>query len=579
MSRRVLSLLTVLAALATAGCAGMPTSGPIVEGEAEGGTSAVQGTSFDPRPPQPGDTRADIVQGFLVAMTATPIQTNTAREFLTEGAAVAWTPEETIAYDGVPSVRESATSVTVTLSESNRLDAQGAWQGALPRAARTIEFPMAFEDGEWRIDAAPDALIVPQSWFAQQFRQVSLYYFDPTGSILAPEPVFVPGGKPLATALTQALLLGPGGRLDRIVQSFIPSGLSVTSVPISREGVADIAFKGDGGELTPQSIELMMAQLAWTLRQETEIEALRVSIDGKPVPLPGGASAYRVDGGAEYDPSGWQASPLLYGLRDGRLASGTGGTLEPVSGPLGIEAFGLRSVGVSLTANRAAGVSEDGSSVVVAPVSGSDDGRARTVVTGASDLLKPGWDASNRMWLIDRTADGAEVSYIDERRRRELDVPGITGRAVRAFVVSRDGTRLVAVVRRPAGDVLRLSRIARDRSGRVIRATPARAISGEPDRDLPMRAIAWRRPTVLGILSPFAATSSLVELHAASVDGSPAAASSSNTIEGPLQSLAGSPVPEEPLYGVGRRELVNLSNDGRQSLPLAEGTAAITYVG
>ena len=51
---------------------------------------------------------------------------------------------------------------------------------------------MVMEDGEWRIDAAPDALIVPEDWFETRYRQVSLYFFDPTASILAPEPVFVP---------------------------------------------------------------------------------------------------------------------------------------------------------------------------------------------------------------------------------------------------------------------------------------------------------------------------------------------------------------------------------------------------
>ncbi|MBB3040874.1 LpqB family beta-propeller domain-containing protein [Nocardioides soli] len=584
MTRRR-TLLVVVAAVAAAlvlsGCVGMPESGPVVETQSGGGVAGQPGVYIDPRPPQEGATRAEIVQGFLAAMTATPIQTNTAREFLTQDAAASWTPEdETITYAGNPRIAESGVGVSVTLRDPDHLDAQGAWQGPLPRARRIVQLPMAFEEGEWRIDRAPDALIVPESWFARRYRQVSLYYFDPTASILAPEPVFVPKGKQLASTLTQALLLGPSAGLDRVVRSFIPPGLTVNlSVPISDEGIADIGLKGDGGDLTPQSIELMMAQLAWTLRQEDEIEALRVSINGQSVPLPGGVSAYRVDGGSEYDPAGWQASPLLYGLREGRLASGAGGTLEPVSGPMGADALGVRSVGVSLTATRAAGVTEDGRVVVAAPVSGRDAGQARTVVTGGTDLLEPAWDFSDRMWLVDRTAGGAAVSYVGERGRHELEVPGITGRQVRSFVVSRDGTRLVAVVRRPAGDELVLSRIARDRSGRILWATPARPISGEPDSDLPMRAIAWRTPTSLAILSPFAATNKLVQLYLASVDGAPAADGTSTTVPGPLRSLAGSPAAGDPLFGVGRRSMVNLSAADRPTVPLASGTTGVTYVG
>lgn len=570
----------LLAALVLSGCVGMPEDGPVVETQSDGGVAGQPGVYIDPRPPQAGDTRAGIVQGFLAAMTATPIQTNTAREFLTQDAAASWTPEdETVTYAGNPRIAESGVGVSVTLRDPDHLDAQGAWQGDLPRSRRTLQLPMAFEDGEWRIDRAPDALIVPESWFARRYRQVSLYYFDPTASILAPEPVFVPRGKQLASTLTQALLLGPSAGLDRVVRSFIPPGLTVNlSVPISEEGIADIGLKGDGGDLTPQSIELMMAQLAWTLRQEDAIKALRVSINGQPVPLPDGVSAYRVDGGGEYDPAGWQPSPLLYGLREGRLASGAGGGLDPVSGPMGAAALGLRSVGVSLSATRAAAVTADGGSVVVGPVSG-DEGRARTVATGATDLLRPAWDFSDQLWLVDRAAGGARVSYVGDGRRGELEVPGISGREVRSFVVSRDGTRLAAVVRRPAGDEVLLSRIARDRGGRILWATPARSIAGEPDTDLPVRAIAWRTPTSLAVLSPFAATSALMQLHVASVDGSPAADGSSTTVEGPLVALAGSPALGDPLFGVARRSLVNLSAADRQSAPLAGGTTGVTYVG
>jgi hypothetical protein len=300
MSRRLLPVLTAVSALLLSGCAGMPADGPVVETRTDDGVSAAQGTSFNPKPPQAGDTRANIVRGFLVAMTATPIQTNTAKQFLTKDAADAWAPEETITYAEPPPVQESAAGVTATLQDPHWLDAQGAWQGPLSRSESTIDFPMSFEDGEWRIDRAPNALIVPATWFAQRYRPVSLYYFDPTGAILAPEPVYVPRGKQLASALTKALLLGPGDGLDPVMQTFLPSGLTVgLSVPISQDGIAEIALKGDVGPLTPESVQLMMVQLAWTLRQEPQIEGLRVSINGDPVPLPGGVNAYRVDGGAE----------------------------------------------------------------------------------------------------------------------------------------------------------------------------------------------------------------------------------------------------------------------------------------
>lgn len=573
-------LVTLVAAGVLAGCVSMPGSGPVVETRSDGGISVEQGSYFNPKPPQAGDTRADILRGFLGAMQATPIQLKTAREFLTEDAAAAWSPDDTVTYAGFPRVAETAAGVSVTLADPDRLDPQGAWQGPLPRSRRTLTFPMVFEGGEWRIDEAPDALIVPETWFARRFRQVSLYFFDPTVGTLVPEPVYVPGGKQLASTLTQALLLGPGKGLDRVVKSFVPPGLTIApSVLISRDGVADIALKGDEGQLSMESTELMLAQLAWTLRQDPRVEALRISINGAAVPLPGGVNAYRVDGGGQYAPAGHQASPLLYGLRVGLLSSGTGGSLDPVSGPLGTTDRGLRSIGVSLSAGTAAGVSADGTSVLMGSVSGGEGGRVRTVVEGAQDLLRPAWDFADRMWLVDRTVDGAVVSTVVGTRRHVLDVPGISGTRVSSFLVSRDGTRLVAVVRRPTGDKLVVSRIAHNRNGRVLWATAARPIFTAADSDLPVRAIAWRSTTSLDILTPFPGTDTVVQVRTASVDGSPASETSSPPVEGRLRGLVGSPASDEPRYGFTRRTLVNLSAADRQVIPLAEATAALTYVG
>lgn len=561
------------------GCVSMPVSGPVEETQSGGGVSNDDGPYIDPKPPEPGASRIEIVRGFLFAMTATPIQTITAREFLSEDAAEAWRPEDKITYVGTPRIEEAGTGVSLTLEDPDHLDARGAWQGPLPRSQHTIEFPMAFQDGEWRIDQAPNALIVPETWFANRYTPVSLYFFDPTASILAPEPVFVENGKGLASALIQALLLGPGADLTDVVQSFVPDGLSNLSVPIDDDGVAEIALTGDAGILSPDRIELMMVQLAWTLRQDPSIEGLRVLINGEPLPLPGGTSAYSVNNGAEFDPAGFQASPLLYGLRDGLVASGASSTLEPVSGPMGAEPLGLRSVGVSVRAAGAAGVTLDGTAVVQAPVSGTRQARVQTVVSGATDLLPPAWDAGGRMWVVDRRSDGAVVSWVRRGVARVVDVPGVTGQPVRSFVVSRDGTRFVAVVRRPAGDVVLVSRVAHSHSGRVLSVSRARAIAGEPDSDMPVRDIAWRSPSVLAILSPFPGTTDLVQVRAASVDGSPAPDGSATTVPARLQGLAGSPADDEPLLGLLRGAMINLAGSDRTKIPIPEGTTGLTYVG
>ncbi len=320
--RLVAALLTGAAVLAATGCVQMPEDGPVVETGSGGDLDEPRPIAIDPRPPQPGAPAADIVEGFLQAMQATPVQTNAARQFLAQDAQTVWDPEaETITYD--EATPEGELEVSVALSGGVRLDGRGSYRGRL--SAEPADRGVPDDPGGRRVAdrRAPDALIVPEWWFAQRFRQVSIYFFDPTARILVPEPVFAPRGDQLATALTSALLAGPEPGLRRVEQSFIPPGLtSGLSVPVSDDGVADLNLTGYSGRLTPQASELMLAQFAWTLRQEPSIETLRVTIDGEPVTLPGGVTLFDVDDvGAAYDPSLLDASAFLYGLRDGLLVS------------------------------------------------------------------------------------------------------------------------------------------------------------------------------------------------------------------------------------------------------------------
>lgn len=567
------SALLVVGVLLVTGCVRVPVEGPVEETKAQGEPTSDPGPFIDPRPPQADESRTEIVDHFLDAMQATPIQTQTAREFLTPDADAAWTPEQIITYTEPPVPSDSPTGVTVTLPGANRLDERGAWQGALPADERTLTFPMVEEDGEWRIDAAPNALIVPEDWFESRYTQVNLYFFDPTARILAPEPIYVPRGERLASSMIKKLVQGPGDELRRVVQSFVPTGLEVAVGVTVDDGVATIPLQGEA-QLTAQTIELMMAQFAWTLRQDQSVDSIEVTLDGVPVPLPDGVSSYNVDGALEYDPAGFGSSPLLFGLEGDRVVSGTATSLAPVAGPLGEGGLGLRSIGVSLDAGSVAGVGADGTALLVGNLDGSPQ-RVRTLVSGATDLLRPAWDFADRIWLVDRTASGARVSTVHGTRVDSVRVPGLTGERVQSFVVSRDGTRLVAVLRRDGQDVLVVSRIQHAARGRVIGATRVERL-GAGDADVPIRDIAWSMPDRVAVLAPLSAEIS--EVARVSVDGSMVAPESMKTdVEVALRALAGSPDSDEPLYGLVRGGLVAVS--AQQTIEIDPRISTLLYVG
>jgi hypothetical protein len=337
------------------------------------------------------------------------------------------------------------------------------------------------------------------------------------------------------------------------------------STPVSDAGVADIRLVGKPPPESPDVVEQMLAQLAWTLRQE-EITALRLNISGEQITLPRGASEFDVDSAPDYNPTGSQANNALHGLRDGQLVSGNRDGLSPVSGPFGARDRRLRSVAVSIDGGTAAAVSKDGRRLLLAPVrepsSGEPPTRVTTRIEGATDLLTPAWDFSGRLWVVDHTRNGARVSYLENGRTQELDVPDVSGRQVTSFLVSRDGTRFVAVVRtRPPGvqgtvDELRVGRIEVPETSRTLRALDTEQIPLGDTEALPIKDIAWTSTTTIAVLSTVT-QDQLYSVQTVAVDGAPTD-TSAKSIRGEVIGLAGTPVPESRQYAVTPTSLIDL---------------------
>ena len=141
-------------------------------------------------------------------------------------------------------------------------------------------------------------------------------------------------------------------------------------------------------------------------------------------------------------------------------------------------------------------------------------------VGGATDLLRAGVglrrpDVAGRPHLPRRAG---------ERRWartgiRQVDVPGVTGERVRRFLVSRDGSRFLAVLRRPRGDVVVVSRVQLRRRGRgpLPHARPS-SCRGPPRSVRGSSTSPGRRPTSVAVLYPIR---DLVQVRTLAVDGSP----------------------------------------------------------
>ena len=567
--------LAVVIAAGLTSCAQVPDHGAVVEARSNVQFEEAQAPFSRPRPPQPGEAPDDIVNGFLEAMQATPVQVKSARQYLTKQAQLAWQPDRVYSYTSVDIGATSHHEMVVRLRGTEQIGSRGQWLGPLSPAASRLTFPMQRQDGEWRIARAPSALVVPQTFYDQNFQDASLYFFDPSGRILVPEPVHVPQGAQLASALVRGLLRGPQPSLGSAVsRTFIPPGLEAQPVAVDR-GVATVSLKGtDPGPLSQPVVQQILAQLAWTLRQDPSITAFTLTIANEPVSDASGDSRYPVDGAqfSRFDPAYWRASSQVYALRKGRLVSGPVNRLTKVEGPFGQADLGIHSFAVSLDGYRVAAVISD--RLEVGAVLGQTQ---PTAVLDGSGLLRPAWDFAKRLWEIQNGSRGARVSYFIDGNRHGIRIPGITGTQVRRFLVSWDGSRIVAVVRGPERDHLVASRLRYDANGRPVGATRGRPISWGAQDVTRIRDIGWTSPTTIAVLDRVSPAQS--EVRILNVDGSTRPDQVSPTqITGRVSRLVTSPS-ETPYALVAQSGLLNISPT-ETNRPLAvDGFHQLAYAG
>ena len=550
MTRARSSLLAALGSalvLAVSACSVLPESGAIHREAVDRPDLPQDAPYFNPPGPARDGSPAAIVSGFLVAMQANPLSTSVARQFLSATAKGAWQPSRgTIVY-GARTVLPSASGSRVRLSDTRRLDSRGGWLGDRAGRTQVLDVRLVSENGQWRIDNPPDALVVPSSFFDRSFARFNLYFFDQTGRALVPDPVFIPRGEQSATNLVRGLLAGPGAGVADVTRSALPSrtGLDL-SVVVTEGGVAEVPLSREVLQATPDELSRAVDQLAWTLRQVPGIQRVRLTVGGAPVPLPGGRIDAPVTSGDQYDPAGRSTDAALWGLRGGRVVdlSGQAGT---VPGALGRPGYALRSLAVSDGPRRVTGVSQDGTTVFSASADTGSTSPATRVLSGATDVLRPAYDLFGDLWLVDRTASGARVLVVSGGRVRELSVPRVTGADVAAFTVSPDGTRLaVAYAGSPAPSV-RVTDILRTDEGIVSGAGTSRAVvvgDGDTARTVD---IGWRDPATLAVLRrPTPETSQVTQV---AYDGSPSASTSTDpsVFRGAAQSLVVTPDPDLPL--------------------------------
>ena len=153
-----------------ASCTTIPQQGPVMSSDF---SPRVTSDGVDVLPPGPsaGATQDDILAGFMAAGAAAQDNYRVARSYLSAEAQGSWNPNA-VAYirAGEPEVTLGGANIaSYVLSVGASVDEFGRYFDSPEAPAQSFEFQFVLEEGEWRISALSDGVVLSQAAFREAF--------------------------------------------------------------------------------------------------------------------------------------------------------------------------------------------------------------------------------------------------------------------------------------------------------------------------------------------------------------------------------------------------------------------------
>ncbi len=456
-----LAVATVLA-VAAAGCAGVPSS------------SAPQaiGTVDLPAPPSlptptPGMEPDVLLREFLKA-TADPANRHlAARQFLTESASRGWDDAGSALLIDRVVFTETRRPELVTVSMQADILGSLSELGVFETAEGALPDPGPIElvktPGGWRIDRLPNGVFLDWQQFQQTYKRNTLYFTDPTGNTVVPDPryVAVADSDQLATELLSKLITGPRPEMARTVRNLLAAPLRLRGPVTRADGGKTGVGRGYGGariELEnlsttdPHTRQLLAAQIIWTLSRAGINGPYVINVDGAALD-DRFAEGWNTADVAATDPGAADgAGAGLHALVGGSLVSLDGQRAPRVPGP-----FGQMPDQVSAALSRSGqevasvmvlrpGAPDMASSLWIGPIGGA----AGQALDGRT-LTRPSWALDDAIWIV---VDGVNVvrvlqDALGQPARIPVDSTALAAKfpgAITELQLSRDGTRAAMVI-------------------------------------------------------------------------------------------------------------------------------------
>ncbi|MEY4532243.1 MAG: hypothetical protein RI926_12 [Actinomycetota bacterium] len=434
MSKALVASVALVALFVLTACSGIPRAGGVNQGSA---VVPVENDAIEflPSGPLPDASQELILRGFIEAASSPVSDFAIARQFLTPEFATQWDATTSVNVDAglrtVTQVGQEQGQLTYNLNAL--VDALGNYSDVVPVLTVTNEYSFQQVDGQWRISAAPNGVVMDRFTFDQVYQEHPLYFFDSTNSVLIPDVRFFPAGASESTRITKALLAGPSGWLaaNGAARTAFPEGTALVAdtVPVTK-GTATVDLNSAALSADPTVIRQMKQQLSASLQSVESINTVTMLVDGATL---SNAISSSVD---TVLPKPVDSRPLV--LTDTAFGYWTGSTVETTPQ--------LSSV---ILAEQPTAIATNNGNNVAAVLTGAGasfirNGNAQLVDTRA-DLIAPALDSFGYIWSVPASQPEKLFVISTDGKQVQLEVPWTTADSILSLSVSRDGSRVLAL--------------------------------------------------------------------------------------------------------------------------------------
>lgn len=420
-------------ALLLAGCSELPVAGEVHVGSTEGPNDT--NIVYQPSPPAPGAKPEEIINGFLTAANAGGTF-RVAKLYLDPTFATKWRPRSRVLVQGAqPAITSvSSSDFSVKVPTTAEVDDHGVFEPSTKTVP--LDFHLVQRGGQWRIDRAPNGIVLGQSVFQKLYTPQPLQFFDSSWTRLVPDLRWFPPASssttlPTPASVVTALIDGPAGAIAGSVTVNALRGATLAGIDSGDGDVTTVVLTVPGANPSADTLTRMQQQLIRSLMRPTPA-ALRLQVNGVVAPQ---VKALVTQPG----------SLLPYVVSDGKFGTMAVGGAVTEDRTLGKRITELKpdAVTVSVRQGLAAVLTRTKDVAIVTAA-------AQRVIDTRSSLLPPTLD--QRGWVYSVPKDSLGGLRASNAKGRSVNVLGdLGGATVTSIEASPDGTRLLVFLQSATG--------------------------------------------------------------------------------------------------------------------------------